>query len=300
MERIDFNLNLANETETLLELIEKKLSEYMNISEKPQQRVFDAMAYSLLAGGKRLRPIIMLLVCKMCGGSESSALPFACALEMIHTYSLIHDDLPAMDNDDLRRGKPTNHIKFDEATAILAGDALLNLAFEITSAGTGAADKTALRAISILAKASGAEGMIGGQIIDIESENKKLTIDELKYLHSLKTGALIRAAGACGAVLADAGDAAINATDEFCKNLGIAFQIRDDILDVTGDTKVLGKKTGSDAANNKNTYVSLLSLDSAEKLCAEYTQKAKEALAPFGEAAAPLLTLAEELVKRSN
>ena len=300
MERIDFKLNLTDETETLRELIENKLSEYMNKSGKPQQRVFDAMAYSLLAGGKRLRPVIMLLVCKMCGGNEISALPFACALEMIHTYSLIHDDLPAMDNDDLRRGRPTNHIKFDEATAILAGDALLNLAFEITSANTGAADKTALRAISILARASGADGMIGGQIIDIKSENKKLTLDELKYLHSLKTGALIRAAGACGAVLADADTAAIKSADEFCKNLGIAFQIRDDILDVTGDTKVLGKKTGSDAVNNKNTYVSLLSLEEAEKLCAEYTKKAKEALAPFGKAAAPLLTLADELVDRCN
>lgn len=294
-------MDLNIELKRLYNIIENQLKYYVNKKKMPQQRIFDAMEYSLLAGGKRLRPIIMLMTCKMCGGNEQNALPFACALEMVHTYSLIHDDLPAMDNDDLRRGKLTNHIKFDEATAILAGDALLNMAFEIvTEHKTYVTDETSLKAASIIAKASGVFGMIGGQIIDIESENKKLTLEELKYLHSLKTGALIRAAGTCGAVIAEADADRINAVDEYCKNLGIAFQIRDDILDVTGNDEELGKKTGSDATNNKNTYATLMSLSEAEKLCSEYTQKAKTALSVFSEDAEPLITLANILLNRNK
>lgn len=294
-------MDLNIELKRLYNIIENQLKYYVNKKGMPQQRIFDAMEYSLLAGGKRLRPIIMLMTCKMCGGNEQNALPFACALEMVHTYSLIHDDLPAMDNDDLRRGKLTNHIKFDEATAILAGDALLNMAFEIvTEHKTYVTDETSLKAASIIAKASGVFGMIGGQIIDIESENKKLTLEELKYLHSLKTGALIRAAGTCGAVIAEADADRINAVDEYCKNLGIAFQIRDDILDVTGNDEELGKKTGSDATNNKNTYATLMSLSEAEKLCSEYTQKAQTALSVFSEDAEPLITLANILLNRNK
>jgi len=242
--------------------------------------------------------VIMIYACQMCGGDIDKVMPFACAIEMIHTYSLIHDDLPAMDNDDLRRGKPTNHIVFDEATAILAGDALLNMAFEITSECENIPPKTALKAVSVLSRASGAMGMIGGQMIDIESENKKIEIDRLKNLHLLKTGALIRASGVIGAIVAGAGEEEIKAVDEFCKNLGIAFQIRDDILDVSGDEKKLGKPVGSDAQNNKNTYVTLTSLDEALALEDEYTKKASQALECFGEKNEKLLCLAKELLKR--
>ncbi len=295
---MEFKEKLKNKRE----LIENALDKYVAVENITQKRVFEAMWYSLMAGGKRLRPIIMLFACEMCGGGEKDALPFACAMEMIHTYSLIHDDLPAMDNDDLRRGMPTNHIKFDEATAILAGDALLTMAFEITSSyeNENIKDKNILKAISVLARSAGAMGMIGGQIIDIESENKKLTLDELKNLHALKTGAIIRASGVCGAVLAGADEKSIKAVDEYCLNLGIAFQIRDDILDVVGDEKVLGKRTGSDAQNHKNTYVSLTSVEEAEKLAEKYTNKAKAALDIFGAKADNLLQLAELLTNRKN
>lgn len=283
-------------------LVEEALAKYMDIGDLPQKRVFDAMSYSLLAGGKRLRPIIMIYACEMCGKGAAEVMPFACAMEMIHTYSLIHDDLPAMDNDDLRRGRATNHIKFDEATAILAGDALLNMAFEITASykNENISDESVLKAISILARSAGATGMIGGQMIDIESENKKLSLKQLQHLHALKTGAIIRASGVCGAVIAGADEEKIKAVDDYCLNLGIAFQIQDDILDVVGDEKELGKKTGSDAVNHKNTYVSLTSLEEAEKLSEEYTKKAKDALKPFGDKAADLLWLADMLTERKK
>lgn len=285
-----------------VKLIEAALAEYMRTDDIPQKRVFDAMSYSLMAGGKRLRPVIMLYACEMCGGDAEDVLPFACAMEMIHTYSLIHDDLPAMDNDDLRRGKPTNHIQFDEATAILAGDALLNMAFEITSSykNEKISDGAALRAISVLARSAGACGMIGGQMIDIESEQKELSLEELTALHSLKTGAIIRASGVCGAILAGADDEQIKAVDDFCRNLGIAFQIQDDILDVTGNEEELGKKIGSDVQNNKNTYVTLTSLEDAEKMSEEYTKKAEKALERFGEKADGLLYIADMLLGRKK
>lgn len=282
------------------ERVEKALSEYVKSENVPQKRVFDAMRYSLLAGGKRLRPVIMIYACEMCGGKADVVMPFACAIEMIHTYSLIHDDLPAMDNDDLRRGLPTNHIKFDEATAILAGDALLTMAFEITSSCAEKNSENIIKAISVLARAAGAAGMIGGQVIDIESENKKLTLPELQHLHSLKTGALIRAAGVCGAVIAGADEEKIKAVDDFCYNLGIAFQIQDDILDVVGDEKELGKRIGSDAQNHKNTYVTLTSLDEAKHLAEKYTERAERALGIFGQKADCLLWLAAMLTNRKN
>lgn len=293
---------MKNKFENTQKSIEKTLAKYVEICPLPQRRVYDAMRYSLLAGGKRLRPVIMLYSCEMCGGKTSDAMPFACAMEMIHTYSLIHDDLPAMDNDDLRRGLPTNHIKFDEATAILAGDALLNMAFEITSSykNPNIAAENILKAISLLASSAGAKGMIGGQMIDIESEHKQLTLEELTHLHSLKTGAIIRSSGTCGAVLAGASNEQIKAIDDFCLNLGIAFQIQDDILDVVGDEKTLGKKIGSDKQNHKNTYVSLTSLNQAEKLSEEYTKKAKSALDLFEDNAKPLLWLADMLMTRKN
>lgn len=293
-------MDFEKEFENTRRLVEAELEKYMNFAVMPQKKVLDAMAYSLMAGGKRLRPVIMIMAARMCGADEKTVMPFACAVEMIHTYSLIHDDLPAMDNDDLRRGKPTNHKKFGEAAAILAGDALLNMAFEITSEYSceGVSDRQVLCAVSALSKAAGAMGMIGGQMIDIESENKELSLDELKNLHALKTGALIRASGVCAAVLAGADEAEIKAVDEYCLNLGIAFQIRDDILDVAGDTKTLGKPVGSDKENNKNTFVSLTSLKEAQRLVAEYTKKAADALLMFEDRAECLLGLAKWLSGR--
>ena len=266
-----------------IEMTDRALSEYLTIKDNPQKKIYEAMAYSLFAGGKRLRPVIMLMTAKMLGKSPEICLPFACALEMIHTYSLIHDDLPSMDNDDLRRGKPTNHKVFGEAMAILAGDALLNKAFEIVSEynAAGVSEKQVLMAISCLAKASGTEGMIGGQVVDIESTGEDLEL--LKYLHSLKTGALIRAAGVCGAILCGASDEQEKAIDEFCLNLGIAFQIQDDILDAYGNQEELGKPIGSDAENGKSTYITLYGYEKATELADFYTRKALDSLSIFSD-----------------
>ncbi|MCD8390455.1 MAG: polyprenyl synthetase family protein [Firmicutes bacterium] len=280
-----------------VDVIDGALKRYMRRSDNLQSPIYEAMEYSLFAGGKRLRPVLMTECAKMCGGDINEILPFACAMEMIHTYSLIHDDLPAMDNDDLRRGKPTNHIKYGEATAILAGDALLNKAFEImTEYGGGA--KNALKAINIIAKSSGTEGMIGGQVIDILSEGKSIDLDTLKYLHSMKTGAIIRSSCVCGALLSGEEDTA--SVDVFALNLGIAFQIRDDILDVIGTEAQLGKPIGSDEEENKTTYVTLLGLQKAEELVKSYSRAAKDALAPYGKKADFLLALTDYLVNREK
>lgn len=279
---------------------EKALSMYMKTEDNPQKSIYESMSYSLFAGGKRLRPVLMMAVCDMCGGNSDTVLPFAAAMEMIHTYSLIHDDLPAMDNDDLRRGMPTNHIKYGEATAILAGDALLNKAFETMSIYSELSAEKTLEIIKIISLSSGTEGMIGGQVVDIESENKKIDIDELKYIHTCKTGAIIRSAAVSGAVAANADKTQITAIDEFAKNLGIAFQICDDILDVTGDEKTLGKPIGSDEENCKTTYVTVYGLDGAKKLLDEYSQKAKDALAVFGDKNKFLIKLTDYLSGRNS
>ena len=279
------------------EKIDAALEKYLKSASNPQEKIYEAMAYSVFAGGKRLRPVLLLEACRICGGDEAEAMPFACAMEMIHTYSLIHDDLPAMDNDDLRRGRPTSHIKFGEAIAILAGDALLNKAFETMAHSTSA---NALRAIGIVAESSGTEGMIGGQIVDIDSEGKKIDIETLRYLHSLKTGAIIRSACVAGAILGGGDETAVKAMDDFAVNLGIAFQIRDDILDVTGSEEELGKPIGSDKEQGKNTYVSLLGLEKSEELVAEYSAKAKAALAPFGGKAEFLIALTDYLIDRKK
>lgn len=283
-----------------INMIDKQLDQYLAPKDNPQAIIYEAMRYSVFAGGKRLRPVLMLLVCEMCGGDINEVMPFACALEMIHTYSLIHDDLPAMDNDDLRRGKPTSHKKFGEATAILAGDALLNKAFEVVSQYDGKNTDRAMKAMNILAVSSGTEGMIGGQIVDMQNEGREITLDELRYLHLNKTGAIIRSACVIGAVMSGADSDAINAVDEFSKNLGIAFQIQDDILDVTGTEAELGKPIGSDAEEGKNTYVSLLGLQKSEQMAEEYSQKAKNALDAFGEKAEILRQLTDYLTDRRS
>ncbi len=279
--------------------VDAYLDKYLPVKDKEQRIIYEAMRYSVFAGGKRLRPVLMLETAKMCGGSDEDVMPFACAMEMIHTYSLIHDDLPAMDNDDLRRGRPTSHIKYGEAVAILAGDALLNRAFEVASDVQGDVERT-LKAIRILSASSGTEGMIGGQVMDMEYEGREITFDALRLMHSCKTGAIIRSSCVIGAVMSGADDSEITAVDEFAKNLGIAFQIQDDILDVEGTEEELGKPIGSDAEENKNTYVSLLGLERAKELMKEYSAKAKDSLKPFGERAEFLADLTDYLTSRRS
>lgn len=282
-----------------IKIIDKSLDKFLPIILNHQQEIYEAMRYSLMAGGKRLRPILMLEVAKLFGKDWCDVKEFACAIEMIHTYSLIHDDLPAMDNDDLRRGMPTNHIKFGESTAILAGDGLLNKAFE-TALKADLPANTLLEALQVLAESSGTEGMIGGQVIDIASESKNIDLKMLQCIHSLKTGAIIRSACIIGAIIGNAADNEIKQVDDFAINLGIAFQIRDDILDVTGTLEELGKPIGSDAELTKNTYVTVCGIERATELVTEFSQKAKDALACFGERADFLLQLTDYLINRKN
>lgn len=231
------------------------------------------MAYSLEAGGKRIRPVLLLNTYALYKEDYKKAMPIAAAIEMIHTYSLIHDDLPAMDNDDLRRGKPTNHKIFGEAIAILAGDALLNEAMNIMFEYSLKNGENALKACYTIAKAAGVDGMIGGQVVDILSEDKSISPDELYYMHKKKTGALIKASILAGAILGSATSTDIELLGEYGDNLGLAFQIKDDILDVEGDTTTLGKKTKSDEDNHKTTFVKVYGIDKCNELCTEMTNK---------------------------
>lgn len=259
-----------------------------------------AMSYSLENGGKRIRPLLTLEFCRLCGGDPSDALPFALGIEMIHTYSLIHDDLPCMDNDDMRRGKPSNHKAFGYANALLAGDGLLTLAFEtVLSAPRLSADKKAA-AGCLMAKAAGCSGMIAGQVMDIENEKKSVDADTLEKTDRLKTGELIRAAAVMGCIAAGATEAQTAAAEKYCSAVGLAFQIVDDILDVTSSETVLGKPIGSDSENGKSTYVSLLGLDGASKLASELTESAKAALGIFGSEGEFLAELADRLSSRKS
>lgn len=253
-----------------------------------------AMRYSLFAGGKRLRPALALGAAELLTGNDAPALPGACALEMIHTYSLIHDDLPAMDDDDLRRGKPTLHKVFGEATAILAGDALLTMAFD------AAADTGDLRVVREIAQAAGVEGMVGGQLIDLESEGRDLGVEELRALHARKTGALIRVSVRTGALVSKATDDQLNALTEYGDAIGLAFQIADDILDVVGDESALGKPVGSDAANQKSTYPAAVGIDGARRLAVEAVERALCALSGFGPEADMFRGLAKYIVERDR
>ncbi len=266
-----------------------------------QEKIFEAARYSVTAGGKRLRPVLALEFCRLCGGDLRSVLPFACALEMIHTYSLIHDDLPCMDNDDLRRGKLTNHKVYGEAMAVLAGDGLLNLAFETASDPmllARVSPQTQLHAIRTLARASGMEGMVGGQVLDMEAEEHPISLEQLKTLQSLKTGALIGAAATLGCIVGGADSAKLAAAQEYARCLGLAFQIQDDILDVEGDEAVLGKPIGSDAENHKNTYPSLLGLEECRRMVHDLSQQAVDALKDVYEDSGILIPLAWSLAER--
>ena len=284
------------------EMIEKKQRELELGSTTGESAVCDAMSYSLSAGGKRIRPVLLLEFCRLCSGDVYRALPFACAVESLHTYSLIHDDLPCMDDDDMRRGKPSCHVKFGEANALLAGDALLTRAFELcASCNLAEAEPLrAVKAIALLSSLAGANGMIGGQCLDLSYEGKSIDIEKLRLMDSLKTGCLIKASCQLGVILAGGSEAQMKAAGEFAENLGQAFQIVDDILDVEGDEELFGKPVGSDSENNKSTYVTLLGLEESKKIADSLSQKAKQALELFGEDADFLRTLCDMLLKRKS
>lgn len=259
----------------------------------------EAVRYSLFAGGKRLRPALALGACEMVCGTDAPALPAACALEMIHTYSLIHDDLPAMDNDDLRRGRPTLHKVAGEAMAILAGDALLTMAFHIL-ARDGASNPAIISVIAEIAEAAGAWGMVGGQVLDMAHEGQQAGLEALRRTHAAKTGALIRVSVRAGARLAGATEEASSALTRYGESLGLAFQIADDILDVTGTEAAIGKPVGSDVANEKSTYPALLGLPRAQALAGEAARHAVEALESFGGEAEIFRALARFVVHRNR
>ncbi len=262
-----------------------------------------AMQYSLMAGGKRIRPVLCLAACEAVGGAPQQALTAACALEMIHTYSLIHDDLPAMDDDELRRGKPTCHIAFDEATAILAGDALLTLAFEVLSAihlTDGHHAARCLKVIHIISEAAGYQGMIQGQMLDIASEGRKLSAEELETMHRLKTGALIETSIACGALLGGADQQQKELLGAYGSKIGLAFQVADDILNVEGNPQLMGKATGTDQLREKTTYPSMLGIEAARNFSKKLVREALQALETFGKQADPLRAIATYIIERKR
>ncbi|MFP4173303.1 MAG: polyprenyl synthetase family protein [Candidatus Hydrogenedentota bacterium] len=273
---------------------EEALEGYFNSWNGAPHQLADAMRYSLFAGGKRLRPGLVLGAAEIVSGDDAAALPAACAIEMIHTYSLIHDDLPSMDDDALRRGRPTSHIVHGEAMAILTGDTLLAMAFDIISRAGNAA------VVGEVARAAGAEGMAGGQVIDLLSEDKQLTLEELRRLHAYKTGALIRVSVRAGAMLAGTDSDALEALTRYGEHIGLAFQIADDILNVTGTEEALGKPVGSDLAHKKSTYPGLVGLNEARRLAEASSDEALRALEPFGAEAAPFRALARYIIDRNS
>lgn len=279
-----------------LDEINSALKEYLPAADDV---VSQAMRYSVENGGKRIRPALLLEFCRVCGGDYKKAVPFACTLEMIHTYSLIHDDLPCMDNDDFRRGKPSCHIAFGEEYALLAGDALLTLAFETAMKSNLSAEIT-VKAAKELAKAAGVMGMVGGQVLDLQNEGKKVGVPDLQKTDELKTGELIRAACVLGCICAGADDKKIAAAEKYAHDIGIAFQIVDDILDVTSDEETLGKPIGSDEENQKSTYVSLLGIEKSRKTAEELTLNAQKALDAFDGDVSSLKDFAEKLKNRKN
>lgn len=286
-----------------LERIEAALNRFVPETDALYKTVTDAMRYSLLNGGKRVRAVLTLAFCALCGGSEETAMPFACAVEMVHAYSLIHDDLPCMDNDDMRRGKPSNHKVYGERYALLAGDGLLTKAFETAlseEAFRVAGAERAARAAAILAECAGERGMVGGQCIDLETENQSVSLEVLRAKDMGKTANLIMAACMMGCIAAGAQAAQIEAAETYALHIGLAFQIRDDILDVTGSAEELGKNIGIDAQNNRCTYVSLLGLQKAQTLVDEHTQAAIEALDAFTGDTAFLRGFAVQLATRSK
>lgn len=282
--------------------IEDKIESYLPKEEGYQKTIFEAMNYSLRAGGKRLRPILLMEAYKLCQGQGEDFVPYSVAMEMIHTYSLIHDDLPALDNDDLRRGKPTNHIVFGEAMAILAGDALLNTAYEtmLNAAFKHPRPELSLRAAYEISRGAGIYGMIGGQVVDVESEDKKINKDKLDYIHMNKTAAMIVGSVRAGAILAGIDEDRLESLTKYAENIGLAFQIVDDILDIEGDEKLLGKRVGSDLDNDKSTYPSLLGISESKKIVENLIEEAKTSLEVFASDAEFMNALADFIRDRQN
>ena len=283
-----------------IKLIEAALLKELGAETALVPRLAESMEYSLMAGGKRLRPILVMAAADAVGARGTDFVQAACGIEMIHTYSLIHDDLPAMDNDDYRRGKLTNHKVFGEALAILAGDALLTQAFEVILRQQGVPAQVLLEVLREMSIAAGPNGMVGGQVIDMLSEGKRISMEELRKMHMGKTGALFRAAIRSGAILGGASEAQLASLTTYADCFGLAFQITDDILDVVGDEAVIGKPVGSDERNEKSTYVTLTSLDEAKKLAADTVQQALEALEIFGDEAKFLRDLVKMLLERNK
>lgn len=292
---------MKHEIKDLLKQYQQFIETYMEencfcYDNEPQKILFDAMRYSLLAGGKRLRPVFVFDFCRMCGGDWKQAAPFAAAVEMVHTYSLIHDDLPCMDNDDYRRGRLTNHKVYGEANAVLAGDALLTAAFSYLAKAPYDAE-TRIRAVEVLSSCAGELGMVGGQVLDMMSEERQCTAQEVIDIQSRKTGALIKAACLLGVLAGQGSKVQFRAAADFAQHLGLAFQIRDDMLDVIGNAEELGKAVGVDTV--KNTFVQLYGLDKCDVLVHEHTDIAKNALTVFADNEF-MLGLADQLVGRTK
>lgn len=281
-------------------LVEEALNR--SLTGKTPETIYSAMRYSLLAGGKRLRPILCLATCAMVGGKEAMALPTACALEMIHTMSLIHDDLPSMDNDDYRRGKLTNHKVYGEDIAILAGDGLLAYAFEYVATQTrGVSPERLIQVVARLGRAVGAAGLVGGQVVDLESEGKTdTTVETLNFIHRHKTGALLETCVTCGAIIGGATPEEVEKLSGYAQNIGLAFQIVDDILDITATQEELGKTAGKDLTAKKATYPSLLGLDASRQSAQQLITEAKAQLEVYGDQAAPLSAIADYILNRTH
>ncbi len=282
-------------------LTEQSLEKFLSLDDKRIPHLFDAMRYSVLGAGKRVRPFLVLEFCRLAGGDVNTAMPFACALEMIHSYSLVHDDLPCMDNDTIRRGKPTTHVKYGYANALLAGDALLTYAFEVILSDESLDPAAKCEAVKVLSRCAGPLGMVGGQQIDLDSENKSISLELLKYLHSLKTGALISCACELGCIAAGLQEdhPIRKAAKEYSAAIGVTFQIIDDVLDVEGDEEIFGKPIGSDAEQGKTTFLSFMSISEAKAYAAELTEKAKNALSSFKDSEV-LCEFADYLLTRNK
>ena len=295
-------MTFKEEMKERTEVIEKLLVKYLPKAEGYQSQIMEAMEYSVMAGGKRLRPMLMQETYRLFGGEGKEIEPFMAAMEMIHTYSLVHDDLPAMDNDEYRRGRKTTHIVYGEDMGILAGDALLNYAFETAAKAFALTDRADLvgKAISILANKAGIYGMIGGQSVDVEYTDRPVTKSQLEFIYELKTAALLEAAMMIGAVLAGADDNQVKSAEQIAHHVGMAFQIRDDILDVISTTEELGKPVKSDEKNNKTTYVTIYGLDGASKLVEEYSHTAMTLLDQVCPNASFLKRLFEYLIVRKK
>ena len=296
-------MNIKDYLQNRSALVDRALERWMPGEEVLPRSLHQAMRYSVFAGGKRLRPILMIAACESLGGHAGQVLHAACAMEMIHTYSLIHDDLPAMDDDAFRRGRPTNHKVYGEATAILAGDALLTEAFRILAdaeANRSVPPATVIKVIELVARYAGSQGMVGGQVVDMESEGKEIDFPTLEYIHTHKTGGLILASVQVGALLGGANDSQVAAIKRFGGAAGLAFQIADDILDIVGDQQHLGKNVGSDQARGKATYPAQLGFDEARQRADELCGIAISALAPLGKPAEILQELARYIVNRDS